>query len=59
MKRFLTKENLLSFLMLTAGAVTAAFAIEEFLTPTRVFDGGVVGVGMILSHFVPLPTIVL
>ena len=49
-----TRDQIASFAMLTAGAVTAAFALEEFLVPTNVFDGGVVGVSMILAHFLPL-----
>ena len=40
--------------MLTAGSIIAAFALEEFLVPTNVFDGGVVGVSMILAHFLPI-----
>ena len=48
------KEQIGSFLLLTAGAVIAAFALEEFLVPTNVFDGGVVGVSMILAHYLPV-----
>ena len=31
---------LLDFLMLTVGAAIAAFAIEEFLVPCTILDGG-------------------
>ena len=45
------KNQIISLLYLTAGAVIAAFAIEEFLAPNAIFDGGVVGTAMILDHF--------
>ena len=48
------KNQILSFLSLTAGAVLAAFALEEFLVPNKIFDGGITGVSMILTSFVPL-----
>lgn len=40
--------------MITAGAVIAAFALEEFLVPNHIFDGGVTGVSMILHHYLPV-----
>lgn len=49
------KNNWISFLQLTVGAIIAAFAIEEFLVPNKIFDGGVTGISMIISHFVPVP----
>ena len=48
------KEEIPAFLMLTVGAVIAAFALEEFLVPNSIFDGGVVGISMILAHFIPV-----
>lgn len=45
------KSSIISFLSLTAGAIIAAFALEEFLVPCKIFDGGITGVSMILSHF--------
>lgn len=48
------REGIMSFLMLTVGAITAAFALEEFLAPNSILDGGVVGVAMILEHFLPI-----
>jgi len=50
----LTKDRVLSFGMLTLGAIIAAFALEEFLVPNDIFDGGVVGLAMIGSRFVPV-----
>ena len=38
------------YLMLALGAAIAAFAIEEFLVPCDILDGGVVGVSMIINH---------
>ncbi|MDC7280122.1 YitT family protein [Butyrivibrio fibrisolvens] len=50
------KKNLLvSYVELTLGAIIAAFAIEEFLVPNKIFDGGVTGISMIVSHFIQLP----
>ncbi|MCR5715320.1 MAG: YitT family protein [Lachnospiraceae bacterium] len=49
-----TLELIKSILYITAGAIIAAFAVEEFLAPNKIFDGGVVGVSMILSHFLPV-----
>ena len=37
-------------LFLTIGAFIAAFAIEMFLAPNNIIDGGVVGISMILSY---------
>ncbi len=45
------KENIISALQLTIGAVVAAFAVEEFLVPNHIFDGGVTGISMILEHY--------
>lgn len=54
MKKTIDKNLILSFAMITAGAIIAAFALEEFLVPVNVFDGGVVGVSMILARFLPI-----
>lgn len=35
---------------MTIGAVIAGFALEAFLVPNAVIDGGVIGVSMIVSH---------
>ena len=49
------RQLIISFLELTVGAIVAAFAIEEFLVPNRIFDGGVTGISMIIAHFIPVP----
>lgn len=48
------KEAILSWLMVSLGAAIAAFAVEEFLVPNDIFDGGVTGVSMILAHYLPV-----
>ena len=39
-----------NFIFITIGAIVAAFALEAFLVPNKVIDGGVIGVSMIISH---------
>jgi len=53
-QKLLSKEELISWLTVTIGAIVAAFALEEFLAPNNIFDGGITGVSMILVHFIPL-----
>lgn len=45
---------LASFAFLTLGAALAAFALEEFLVPVTILDGGIVGISMILSQLTPI-----
>ncbi|MGM9936533.1 MAG: YitT family protein, partial [Candidatus Ornithomonoglobus sp.] len=47
------KEYIFPVLMITAGAVLAAFALEEFLVPSTILDGGITGVSMILDKLTP------
>ena len=47
-------EKAVDVFLLTVGAVIAAFSVEEFLAPNNIFDGGVVGVSMILVGFIPV-----
>ena len=42
--------QLLGYTYMAVGAFLAAFAIEVFLFPNKLFDGGVVGVAMIFSN---------
>ena len=46
---------LLPYVLLTVGAAVAALALEEFLVPFQILDGGVVGVSMIVSQLSGLP----
>lgn len=47
------------FFMLTVGAVIAAFAIEEFLVPCTILDGGVIGVGIMVNNLTHIPLSIL
>lgn len=49
------KETIVSFFMVILGAIIAAFAIEEFLAPNNIMDGGIVGISMVADVFLPLP----
>ena len=42
------KDFLFNILLLTLGAVLAAFAIEFFLVNNNIIDGGILGVSIIL-----------
>ncbi len=50
---------ILEFIGIAAGAVIAAFAIEEFLVPNTILDGGVVGISIMVSNLTKLPLAVL
>lgn len=54
MTGFLKKE-IAPILYLTLGSVIAAFSLEVFLVPVMILDGGVVGVGMIVSQLTRIP----
>lgn len=45
----------LDFLMMTVGACIAAFAIEEFLVPCTILDGGVIGIGIMINNLTAVP----
>ena len=55
MKSLDKRDAVVSFFELTFGAIIAAFAIEEFLVPNNIFDGGITGISMIIANFIPLP----
>ena len=44
---------------ITLGAMTAAFAIEEFLVPCTILDGGVVGIGIMINTLSGIPLSIL
>ncbi len=54
MLKRLFKNYIFPYLMITAGAALAAFAIEEFLIPSTILDGGITGISMILDKITPL-----
>ena len=41
---------LIHFFLLTIGATIAGFAMETFLLPVRILDGGIIGIGIITNH---------
>lgn len=46
-----TKRSIvIDFLMMTLGAAIAAFAIECFLVPNTILDGGVIGIGIMINN---------
>ena len=49
----LARRVLPPFLSLTIGAVAAAFALEEFLVPATILDGGIVGISIIIATLTP------
>ena len=50
-----TLKIVLSFFMLTPGAFLAALALETFLIPNTILDGGVTGVSIIISKLTEIP----
>lgn len=55
LERKLTKKEffrdfVIKFIFLTLGPFIAAFALEVFLVPNNIIDGGIVGVSIILSY---------
>ena len=44
-----------NILFFQAGAILVAFSLERFLVPKRIIGGGVVGIGIIVSHLSALP----
>lgn len=49
----------INYLLLALGAAIAAFAVEEFLVPNTILDGGVIGVGIMINHLSGVPLSVL
>ncbi|MCR4689615.1 MAG: YitT family protein [Saccharofermentans sp.] len=49
------KQWVIPLLLITIGSVLAAFALEEFLVPFTILDGGIVGISMIISQLVKIP----
>lgn len=49
------KEMILRYSSLILGGIIAAFALEEFLVPAQILDGGIVGISMIVSTLTAAP----
>ena len=43
-----------NLLFLTIGSIITAFALESFLVPNNIIDGGLIGISMIVSHITKL-----
>ena len=48
-------QALISFFMLTVGSILAAYALETFLIPNTILDGGVTGISIIISKLTSIP----
>ncbi|MDO5397099.1 MAG: YitT family protein [bacterium] len=44
------REKVFPYVMITLGAVLAAFALEEFLIPSTILDGGITGISIIINQ---------
>lgn len=54
MKKRRVLKELLSFIMLTVGAIFAAIGLEEFLIRNLILDGGINGISIMLNNFTGL-----
>ena len=52
-------KNFLDFLLMSIGALLASFALECFLIPNTILDGGVTGISIIISKITSLPLSIL
>lgn len=50
LKKSKIAKYIISYIMITVGAVIAAFAIEEFLVAKQILDGGIVGISIIINQ---------
>lgn len=53
-RKDLTIKFILDFLCMTLGAFLAAFALDEFLIPNSILDGGVTGISIIINKLTGL-----
>lgn len=58
-KKSFRGKSALSLLLMLAGSIIAAFALEEILVPAKIMDGGMVGISMIISQLTALPLSIL
>ena len=50
-----TARNIVNFIMLTLGTVISAFALEQFLIPNTILDGGITGISIIIYKLTNIP----
>ncbi|MDE6432697.1 MAG: YitT family protein [Lachnospiraceae bacterium] len=48
-------KEIFSYVALVAGAIIAAFSVEEFLVPCTILDGGVVGISIMINNLSKIP----
>lgn len=54
-KKLPLKEKIKRFSSITLGAILMAVALELFLVPNKLLDGGIVGISIMVSHLLELP----
>ena len=54
-----TTRNIVNFIMLTIGTIIAAFALEQFLIPNTILDGGITGISIIIYKLTNIPLSIL
>lgn len=52
-------KQIITIISLTLGAILAAYALESFLIPNSVLDGGITGISIIISKLTKLPLSIL
>lgn len=50
-----TSKKIISFILLTVGAILASYALECFLIPNTILDGGITGISIIISKLTKIP----
>ena len=50
-----SSKNIMSITILTVGTIIAAAALELFLIPNTILDGGITGISIILYKLIGLP----
>lgn len=48
-------QSLITFIMLTVGAIIGAYALETILIPNNILDGGITGISIIISKLSKIP----
>lgn len=51
--------NIMQYLILTLGSIISAFALEQFLIPNTILDGGVTGISIIIDKLTNIPISIL
>ena len=54
-----TTRNIINFIILTIGTIISAFALEQFLIPNTILDGGITGISIIIYKITNIPLSIL